>query len=176
MIIFLHIFIFLVAFVIALIFFLRFLIFKKNQGCGIMSLVFMLWIVLVTYLSYYSITHLSDNEFVQEFERYTELTYPSSGKIIEKNNDEAILNLDPYYFGVIEMDTLDYMKILHEVQARRDSLSTNDDITYSNFHLSEDESSDIYAYYDEHRDSYRIRFWLGFHKNKRIIRCGLESI
>jgi hypothetical protein len=119
---------------------------------------------------------VTDYQFTQLFEEYTDLTFPPSGKIILNDNDEAWKSLDPYYIGIIELDSLDYMTILHEVQARADSFST-DDVTYVDFvSMKKGTSEDYVYYYEEHHDSFGKRFNLWFHKNNRIIRCTMESI
>ena len=80
--------------------------------------------------------------FRQHFEEYTHLKFPPSGKIVDIYGDGWT---DWYCFGTIEMDTLDYMKILHTIQMRNDSSYHNDNVTYREFTLSDSETE--YAYF-----------------------------
>lgn len=129
----------------------------------------------------YTSCSVSDSQFIRIFEDYTGLDFPPSGKIIQNDNDDAWQYLDPIYSGVIEMDSLDYIKILHEVQSR--TLSTEDErnmevdaITHIRFVVADETDDMEYASYEEHQDNRGRRFRLFFHKNKRVVKCILESI
>ena len=119
----------------------------------------------------------SDKDFIRLFEDYTGLTFPPSGKVTLNDNPDAWKYLDPSYVVIFEMDTLDYVKLLHEVQVRADSFSANDEnISYIYFAFADETADMEYAYYEEHHDNRGKRFWLSFGKHKPVIKCGLESI
>ncbi|MCL2327300.1 MAG: hypothetical protein FWC39_02170 [Bacteroidetes bacterium] len=132
------------------------------------------WLIVLKIILCYSCVGVTDYQFSERFEEYTGLPFPASGKIIEKADNGFAL--DSHYWGTIEMDSLDYMKILNEIQTRCDSLVTNPDVTRCSFYLDEYAHHEYWAHFDEYRDGYGRRFSLSFHKNERFIRCNMESI
>ena len=100
--------------VIGLIFFLISLIRKKNIGCGIAGLLPIILIVSVYISINYSTSHISDNKVIECFEKYG-VTFPPSGKILEKNYQE-FLNFtgDMHIAFMVEVDTLTYNRLLQK--------------------------------------------------------------
>jgi len=159
---------------VGLFFFLRSLIKKKNIGCGfsglIVGLLPLFILLLFIFLLSRSCTHQSKSEFISEFERDIELSYPKSGKIIEKSYSAGYL--DCQINGIIEMDTLDYKNLLQELQSKKNFLliepaeaSSNSfsEIKYIKF--TENECAYLYKKKDTGGDN--ISLW--FHKNRQIV-------
>jgi|GEM_PF-3474345 len=150
-----------VPFVLGLIFFLRSLILRKNRGCGLLGLLAMIPLIFVIWYLEYGINYQSKSGFIQHFEWSLNLTYPRSGKIIEKTYKEFLNYKGDYHCAaIIEMDTLDYEKLLHEVQSR----GLADYVKESSFLLKKRFPADDCAYFFSVG---KRSLW--FHKNRRIV-------
>jgi len=148
-----------IPFALGLVFFLRFLIFKKSKSCGCVFLAAIISVVCFLGYFIYSLEHISDSGMSNLFESRTALSFPPSGKIIEKDYNVNIAAGDEYHFAIIEMDTLDYIKILHEIQTGNNFLSKG-----------EGEPNGEYVY------RYNVgKVSLDFHKNKQIIRYTMTD-
>lgn len=92
---------------------------KKNIGCGIAALLPLILIVCVCISIYYSTSHISDSEVIARFEKSFDIDFPPSGKIIEKNYQEAFnYKGDSHLAFMVEVDTLTYNRALQEIQKR----------------------------------------------------------
>jgi hypothetical protein len=157
---------FLVLFVVGLIFFVRFVFFKKNIGCGLLSLlalipfVFIIWVLS-------DFTHQTKREFKQDFELHTGLSFPPSGKIVEKTYWSGFL--DSYCAGIIEMNSQDYEKLITIYQSRFGIPSENTR-DYDNREIPFLHSSTglLKTRFPADDCAYVMhRLW--FHKNRRIV-------
>ena len=163
----------LVSLVLSVVFSLRFLIFKKNQGCGIAGLVylgFILFIAMIIGFIYFSLsswaTDTSDEKFIRVFERKTDLTFPASGVMSDKRrNDRSTLSL--YWRMTITMDSVDFKNILHEVKARYDcpNFTRRIEIWQSERYLFD------YTEYLTFNRSFNLRFL----EDMRTIRVSLDN-
>ena len=160
-----------IIFLTGLVFFIRSLLFKKNIGCGIVGLITMIIILLIYFFGPKILDYRSEESFIDSFERATQLSYPHSGKIIERKHDEGMsLRGDAWEAAVIEMDTLDYKTLLHDIQLNEnfelDSLAISGNQTPSCLL----EKTIIPA--KEFTFVFKNKVFncnLSFHKNKRII-------
>jgi len=162
-----------VSFVVGMIAFLRSLILRKNIGCGLFGLlaailpVFLIW--LFSHFLSKNLSYQSKSEFVQHFETRTNFSYPQTGKIIEKEY-QAFLNFtgDLHCAAIIVMDTLDYEKLLRNLQSKSltfpievvDSLKNSSSLLKKRF--SENECAYFYK-------NYNREYSLWFHKDKKTI-------
>jgi hypothetical protein len=159
------------VFLTGLIFFARLLILKKNMGCGLLGLFIMIIIALVFFFRSEIISYQSEDTFIIQFENATKLSYPASGRIVEKRNNE-FLNFSGDYesAAIIKMDSLDYKKILQNVQSDKsfeiDSIMQNEQTTPS-FLLKKQLSVNDFDYVYKKISRYKCSLW--FHKNKQII-------
>ena len=96
-------------------FFFHSLILKKNRGCGVAGLLTLIPLILVILFLMYGVNYQTKGEFIRDFEQHTQVSFPPSGKIVEKVFSEGYL--DSACAGIIEMDTLDYEKILNEFRS-----------------------------------------------------------
>ena len=153
-----------IPFWVGLIFLLRSLICKKNIGCGVFGLLAMILSGFLSWYLVFGINYQSKSDFIAYFELYTNLTYPQSGKIIEKKYKE-FLNYkgDNHCAAIIEMDTTDYNKLLHNIQSRVESAQNIDESSYL---LEKRFSANDCAYYYVW-DGGEKSLW--FHKNGKII-------
>jgi len=160
-----------VPFLVGLFFFLRSLIKRKNIGCGFSGLIVGLLPLFIFFLFIFllsrSCSHQSKSEFISEFERDIELSYPKSGKIIEKSY--AAGYLDCQINGIIGMDTLDYKNLLQEVQLKDNFFSIEAAEAPSNFYLETKFSENECAYLYEKKDTGGDNISLWFHKNRNIV-------
>ena len=161
------IFIFLVVlFVVGLIFFLRSLFQKKHLGCGLFGFLAMLPLVYVIWFITYGFHHQTKREFICDFEHYTGLSFPPSGKIVEKMHESGYL--DSETAGIIQMDTQDYEKMLHQYRSRMLNAfpdgNFHDEKKASSYRLKTQfpASECEYGFF-----GYRVTLW--FHTNKRIV-------
>jgi hypothetical protein len=169
--------------VLGLVFFIRSLIKKENIGCGIVGLLPFILVVSIPAYIIYSLSHISDSDFIKQFERETGIAFPPSGKIIEKEYQDGYL--DWHCAAIILMDTLDYMKILREAQSSVEKRTERTD-TLDLELLRELQSETVLSSISERASSFLLqkRFpaeecayfhaynskpSLWFHKNKRII-------
>lgn len=160
-------------FITGLVFFLRSLILKKNSGCGWLGILGMIPAILIfciiLYVSY-SISHISDQDFIDRFFERGWLTFPPSGKIIEKNYGEGLNTTGDYHCAaIIEMDTLDYMTILREVQLHDEEFQKEYGRFQDTLKWRACESSFLLERRYPLQDCAYVSGCLWFHKNKRII-------
>ena len=153
-----------VSFVVGLIVFLRSLILRKNIGCGLFGLFAAILPVFLVWLFSYSLSYQSKSEFIRHFEWSINLTYPKSGKIVEKHFQDSFSFLWDYSCAVIiEMDTFDYEKILQEVQSRRCVLPTNSKRTSTHLLKKQFSENECAYFFNMGKRS------LWFHKNRQIL-------
>jgi len=108
---------------IGLIFFVRSLISKKNIGCGIAAVIPSTFILIIWISIDYSTSHMPDREVIEIYEWHSGLTFPRSGKILEKNYQEFFNFLGDYHIAfMIEVDTLSYNHFLCEIQKRDENI------------------------------------------------------
>ena len=108
---------------LGLVFFIRSLSRKKNIGCGIAALLPLILVVVFFITIIYEATHIADSEVKARFENSTGLPFPPSGKIMEKRYHEAFNFLGDWDCAfMIEMDTLDYNKILQKIRGKDESM------------------------------------------------------
>lgn len=158
-------------FLTGLIIFIRALILKRNMGCGLFGLCLMIIVVLIIYFRSEIVSYQSENSFIHNFENTTELLYPVSGKIIEKKNEEAFNVLGDYEnSAIIEMDSIDYKKLLKDIQSNKnfeiDSIARKDKITPS-FLLKKQISANDFDCVYKKKSKDECNLW--FHKNKQIV-------
>lgn len=160
-----------VIFLIGLIGFVRSLILKKNRGYGLLGLLGMILTTLIIYFHSEILSYQSEKDFIRKFEQTTQLSFPHSGRMIERKHEEAFNFFGDYAtVALIEMDTLDYEKLMEEVQQnkrfQRDTIALKEETTP--FHLLK---RDIPAYefinVHQMKDNYDCRLW--FHKNKSLL-------
>jgi hypothetical protein len=172
---------FLASLVLSVVFFVRYLITKKSQGCGIVGLVYMVCVVMIAGFIYLALTDSSDRVFIREFEERTALTFPASGVITDKGR--TYWHLDRSFNMTIEMDSIDFMYILHEVQMRSEALTDGidrdagrvgrrlavSDLTFEPF-------TGTFALYREQGSGRGQRFRLSFLDDKQTIRVSMYDI
>jgi hypothetical protein len=123
---------------------------------------------LTIYFTPQIMSYQSENSFICDFEYNTKLSYPVSGKIIEKRHIDAFNILGDFEdVAIIKMDTLDYNKILQNIQSIGFELDNveNKKMTVSFIlknNISVNEFDCVYK-----KRGYELRLW--FHKNKQII-------
>ena len=162
-----------IIFLTGLVFFIRSLILKKNMGCGIVGLLTMIIILLIYFLGPDIMNYQSKEDFIEGFESVTQLSYPHSGKIIERKHEEGLgFFPDSKTVAIIEMDTLDYTKLLHDVQLSKnfelDTLSISENFSPTYF-LKEVIPADEFNYVFRFQISAKYVCFLWFHKNRQTI-------
>ena len=157
---------FVASLVLSVVFFLRFLIFKKNRNWGIASLVYILLVALSAVFFYLSLTQYNpDRYLIRKFEERTGLTFPASGVMITKSRTDFD-NIGLQLRLTIRMDSVDLMNILHEVRTRCESFERMElptTITYSRFvHFGgSDWIMSPYARYEEFENEKGFELWFG---------------
>jgi hypothetical protein len=162
-----------ILFLFGLIIFVRSLILKKNRGWGIVGLLTMIIILLIYRFSPKILDYQSESDFINSFESVTQLSYPCSGKIIERKYEGGISYFGDYMTaGIIEMDTLDFKKLLREVQLNKifdlDSLSINENPTPS-FFLKKNIPANEFACVYQMKRIQKHDCCLWFHKNEKTV-------
>jgi len=148
-------------FLVGIFFFLRSLNKKKSIGCGFSCLIAGLLPVILIWLFLRGFGHETKRSFIHEFERDTKLTFPQSGKIVEK--DYASSYFDYHRAGIIAMDTLEYNKLLSDVQSK-EYFQLADTIEKSSRKLKKQ--------FPDHECAYLFiirKSALWFHKNRQIV-------
>ena len=163
-----------VPFVYGLIYFLRSLFSKESPGCGLSGFIVMTLIGLFVYFFFDIIDYETEKTFIHGFEKRTELSYPISGKIKERKNNSGFNALGDYAKeAIIEMNSIDYEKLLQEVQLspffELDSMNRKErQPTPSRILKKQIPSIDFdYVYKDTRRWS--VEHYLWFHKNKQTV-------
>jgi hypothetical protein len=152
------------TFLTGLFFFIRSLILKRNIGCGLTGFMVIIYIGLFVYTFWPDMDYQSDEVYKDNFERWAGQPFPPSGKIIEKKHEGGFVDfLD---VAIIEMDTLDYDRLLFAIQNNRSiCLDTIDICTYSSplnlFQMSASEFKFALAI------NFETELW--FHENRRTV-------
>lgn len=141
------------------------------MGCGVLGLFTMILTVLIFYFRSEIISYQSEDEFIRHFEYNTKISYPHSGKIIERKHSEYLnFSGDYEYAAIIETDTFDYTRILHDVESNSnyesDSLAHKEKTTPSVL-LEKKIPAGEFDYVYKMREKTDCYLW--FHESKRII-------